>query len=188
MRYSDNNKEEQITMTTDTKQVSSSQKVQLPRAVARTGYFLLHFLEMCVVMCMGGIAIVSALLRWSGPLIGYPELKTQFPELSTFVLALWLTLLMIVWMRFRGHEWRPTLEMASTSIVAMPLLFGAAWLGVIPKAGLYPLECGLACAFMLIPMLFRLDHYTGHHGSHSSHQPHTAEMVDEHSHHAHYSG
>jgi hypothetical protein len=173
-------------MTTDKKQVSSSQKGQLPRVVARTGYFLLHFLEMCVVMCMGGIAIVSALLRWIGPLIGYPEFRASFPELSTVVLALWLTLLMILWMRFRGHDWRPTLEMASTSIVAVPLLFGAAWLGVIPKADLYPLECGLACAFMVVPMLFRLDHYAGNHMSQSSHQSHTAEMVDEHSHHAHH--
>ena len=114
-------------------------------------------------MCVAGIAILSALLRWGGPQIGYPDLRGQFPELSTLMLTLWLTLLMIAWMRFRGHEWRPTLEMAGTSIVALPLLVGAAQLGIIPKTSLYPLECGLACAFMLAPMLFRRDHYTGHH-------------------------
>ena len=48
-----------------------------------------------------------------------------FTLLSTAVLAFWLTMLMIAWMRFRGHAWRPTLEMASTSIVALPLLLAA---------------------------------------------------------------
>lgn len=162
-------------MTTDTKQVSSPRKVQIPRVIAGTGYFLLHFLEMCVVMCAGGIATLSALLRWTGPLIGYPDLKTRFPELSTVVLALWLTGVMIAWMRFRGHEWRPTLEMASTSIVALPLLIGAVWLGVIPNSSLFGLECGLACAFMVVPMLFGLDHYAGRHASHDHHS-HAAHM------------
>lgn len=166
-------------MTTNTKQVSSSRKVQVPGVVAGTGYFLLHFLEMCVVMCIGGIGTLSALLRWSGPLIGYPEFKRQFPELSTVLLALWLTLLMIAWMRFRGHEWRPALEMASTSIVALPFVMSAAWLGAIPRTSLYGLECGLACAFMVVPMLFRLDHYAEHHASHSSHLAHAADPTDE---------
>lgn len=170
-------------MTTDTKQASSPRKVQVPGIVARTGYFLLHFVEMCVVMCAAGIATLSALLRWAGPVIGYPEFKKQFPELSTVVLAIWLTLLMIAWMRFRRHEWRPTLEMASTSIAALPLVMGAAWLGAIPRTSLYGLECGLACAFMIVPMLFRLNHYTGSHASHQNHS-HTTHSAHEQSHHA----
>src|SRR5215212_1480778 len=113
-------------MTTDTEQVNSPRKVGIPRIISGTGYFLLHFLEMCVVMCAGGIATFSALSRWVGPLIGYPEFKKLFPELSTVLLAFWLVFVMIVWMRIRLHEWRPTLEMASTSIAALPLVMGAA--------------------------------------------------------------
>src|SRR5512138_2820656 len=124
-------------MTTDTEQVSSPRKVAIPRVLSGTGYFLLHFLEMCVVMCAAGIATLSAFLRWAGPLIGYPEFKKQFPELSTALLALWFTVIMILWMRIRRHEWRPTLEMASTSIAALPLVMGAAWLGAIPRTRLF---------------------------------------------------
>ncbi len=169
-------------MTADTKQVHSTQKLRIPRIVAGTGYFLLHFLEMCVVMCAAGIATLSALLRWAGPLIGYSEFKKQFPELSTVLLAFWFVLVMIVWMRLRRHEWRPTLEMASTSIAALPLVMGAAWLGFIPRTGLFGLECGLACALMIVPILYRLDHYTEAHGRHQKHA-HTAKPSNEHFHH-----
>jgi flagellar biosynthetic protein FliP len=137
---------------------------------------------MCVVMCAGGLAALAALLRWAGPLIGYPEFKRQLPELSTVLLALWLTVVMIAWMRLRGHEWRSTLEMASTSVFALPLVLAAAWLGVIPNSRLFGLECGVACALMVVPMLFRLDHYAGSHRSHQSHA-HSAHPAQQHSHH-----
>ena len=34
---------------------------------------------------------------------------------------------------------------------------------------LYGLECSTACAFMVIVMLVRLDHYIGSHASHQKH-------------------
>ena len=170
-------------MTIHTKQVSYPRKVGIPRIVTGTGYFLLHFFQMCVVMCAAGIGIFSALLRWVGPLMGYPEFKKQFPELSTVLLAFWFVLVMIIWMRIRRHEWRPTLEMASTSIAALPLVFSVAWLGVVPNSSLFGLECGLACALMIVPMLLRLDHYTGSHTSHQN-DSHAAEPAGEHLHHA----
>ena len=156
-------------MSTDAQHASSSHRVEIPRVITRTGYFVLHFMEMCVVMCAAGMAPLSALLGWAGPLIGYSNLKTQFPELSTILLALSFTVVMVLWMRFRRHEWRATLEMASTPIVALPLVLGAAWFGVIPNQSLFGLECDVACAFMIIPMLFRLDHYTGRHTNHQKH-------------------
>ena len=169
-------------MSTDTKQVSSPRKVAISRAVAGTGYFLLHFLEMCIVMCAGGSVTFSALLRWVAPLTGYPQFKSQFPELSTVLLALWFVFVMIIWMRIRHHEWRPTLEMASTSLVALPLVMGAAWFGAITRTDLFGLECGVACALMIIPMLLRLDHYTGAHGSHENYA-YSTHTAHEHSHH-----
>src|SRR5574341_1845168 len=75
--YLEYDRKEQITMTTDTKQVSSPRKVAIPRVISGTGYFLLHFIEMCVVMCAAGIATLSAFLRWAGPLIGRSEEHTS---------------------------------------------------------------------------------------------------------------
>jgi hypothetical protein len=87
---------------------------------------------------------------------------------------------MVAWMRFRGHEWRPTLEMASTSIILPILLIGAAWLSIIPESSRLEWLTIFACPVMLVPMLFRLDLYTGHHAGHQ-HQAQAAHMADEHS-------
>jgi hypothetical protein len=168
-------------MATDPDQVAAFPDSGTKRGLASIGYFLLHYLEMCVVMCAGGIVVLSALLSWGGAWIGVPEPREQFPEVSTMLLAIWLTVLMVVWMRFRKHEWRSSLEMASTSVVALPLVTGAAWLGAIPRNNLFSLECGLACVFMIVPMLLRLDHYTGQHGAH--HVGH--EHMEHREHHAH---
>jgi hypothetical protein len=82
-------------------------------------------------------------------------------------------------MRFRGHEWRPTLEMASTTILLGIVLVGLGWLGILPRSSLFEWMTRLACPVMIIPMLFRLDVYTGHHASHSRHPAHVSDSADE---------
>ena len=164
-------------MKTDIDHVHSAPPAPIAAPIVRAGYFLLHYLEMCIVMCAAGLAALSALLRWASPLLGFSSLKAQLPELTTLLLAVWLTAVMILWMRFRGHDWRSTLEMASTSVVSFPLLIGAASLGLIARGELFGLECGLACVFMVVPMLLRLDHYAG---------PHAAHVHDEHAAHQHH--
>lgn len=155
-------------MTTDTKQVSSPRKAQVPGIVARTGYFALHFLEMCLAMCIGGIPLI--ILFFVGATnIGYPGLLKQSPELSVLVVGFILSLPMTAWMRYRDHEWQPTLEMASTTIVLGILLVGLGWFGILAKSNLFEWMTRLACPVMIIPMLFRLDVYAGHHAGHQKH-------------------
>ena len=154
-------------MTTNTEQVSSSHTV--PAGVARrVGIFLWHFLEMCIAMCVGGI-ILNILFFWGAAQLGYPNLFERFPEFSLLMVGINLAIPMAAWMRFRGHDWRPTLEMASTSIILPILLIGTAWLDIIPEGSQLGLLKKLACPVMLIPMLFRLDLYAGHHASHQHH-------------------
>jgi hypothetical protein len=165
-------------MTTDTKQVSSSRKVQIPGAVARAGYFIWHFIEMCLTMCIGGITL-NVLFFLGAAKIGYPNLLERFPEFSLLAIGINLAIPMTAWMRFRGHDWRSTLEMASTSIILPILLIAAAWLGIIPESSRLEWLTALACPAMIIPMLFRLNHYTGHHhASHAGHQAHSADPAD----------
>ncbi len=166
-------------MNTDTKKVSSSQKVQVPRVVARTGYFLWHFVEMCLAMCIGGIAL-NVLFFWGAAQIGFPNLFERFPELSLLMVGINLAVPMTAWMRFRSHKWRPTLEMASSSIILVILIISAARLGILPESSRLALLKKLACPVMLIPMLFRLDLYTGHHAGHQHHAP-TPDSATEHS-------
>jgi hypothetical protein len=169
-------------MSTNTEQVNSSLKVQISGFVARAGYFIWHLLEMCLAMCIGGIPLI-VLFFVGAANIGYPDLVQQSPELSVLAMGFVLSLPMLAWMRFRGHEWRPTLEMASTTIVVGVLLVSLGWLGILAKSSLFEWMRSLACPAMIVPMLFRLDLYTGHHASHQ-HRAHTAHTADEYSGHA----
>jgi amino acid transporter len=106
---------------------------------------------------------------WNASVIGYSNPIRQLPVLSSVMLAIWFTLIMIAWMRLRRHEWRPTLEMASTSMIAVIPVVSVGLLGIAPLSELTGLECGGACALMFVAMLLRLNHYTASHASHQQH-------------------
>jgi hypothetical protein len=128
-------------------------------------------------MCLGGITL-NVLFFLGAAKIGYPNLLERFPEFALLAIGINLAVPMTLWMRFRGHDWRSTLEMASTSVILPILLIAAAWLRLIPESSRLELLTGLVCLVMIIPMLFHLDHYTGHHASHSKHQTHTADPAE----------
>jgi hypothetical protein len=132
-------------------------------------------------MCLGGISL-NVLFFVGAAQLGYANLPERYPEYSILMIGLLLAIPMAAWMRFRGHDWRSNLEMSSTSIILAILLIGTYWLGVIPKSGMLEWIKGLACPVMLIPMLMRLDLYTGHHASHRR-QTHAADPADETSYH-----
>ena len=68
--------------------------------------------------------------------------------------------------RFRKHEWRPTLEMASTSIVLAVGVVVAAAVGLIDEADRLNALTSLACPVMLVPMALRWDLYASTHAMH----------------------
>jgi hypothetical protein len=144
--------------------------------------FARHFLEMCISMCAGG-AILSLFVFGIPALIGAPNLRVQFPELGLILTAILLTLPMAAWMRFRGMEWRPILEMSAVPIGLSIVLIGLPWLGVASESTLqitFGSFCGISCLGMFVVMLFRLDLYTGrtgHHMAHGAHPAHAASRV-----------
>ena len=123
--------------------------------------FLLHVLEMCVVMCVGG-GLLSLLFFGSAALLGYSDLKQTAPELSILAIAVALSVSMVAWMRFRGMQWRPTLEMAGSTMAVGLLMIAASWLELASTTTLIQMECGLACLAMIAVMLFRVPLYSGH--------------------------
>jgi hypothetical protein len=131
-----------------------------PSLLMQIGHFLWHFVQMCLACCIGGTTL-SVLFFVGAALIGYSDLTQRAAELSTLLIALFLALPMAAWMRFRGMQWRPSLEMAVTPIVVGILLIGLSWLGIVARSSLIEWLTGLACPVMLIPMLLRLDLYTG---------------------------
>jgi hypothetical protein len=103
-------------------------------------------------------------------LIGYPDLIVQAPFFSTVMLAIFLTVPMVAWMRFRHHEWRPSLEMGSATMGLGILLIAGGLFGLIPVSNMFEWVASLACPVMLVPMLLRLNLYTGG----MDHQAHAA--------------
>jgi hypothetical protein len=128
------------------------------------GHFLWHLGEMCLAMCIG-LAVLDAMFYGIARVVGYSDPLVQFPELSTLVVAFNMTAPMVVWMRFRGHEWRPIWEMSAAMFIEAFVLIAAFWLGLIGAGkDLFGWQHTLMMPAMLVPMLLRLDLYTGRGG------------------------
>ena len=142
-----------------------------PAAIGKPiGRFLLHLAEMCMVMCVSGI-VLSVLFFQGAIALGYTNLPVTAPALSVFVIAVNLTVPMAIWMRYRGMEWRPTLEMAIPTLATGLLLIGAYWLDLVAASSLIEIQTSLACPVMLAVMLLRFPLYSAPHTAHHTTTP-----------------
>jgi hypothetical protein len=128
------------------------------------GHFLLHYFEMCLPMCVG-FAVGDLAYFGIADAFGYREPFRQLPELSVVVVTFTMTAPMVAWMLRRGMHRRAIVEMsAAMPILALVLLVGGS-LGLVARTELALLEHGLMMPVMLVPMLIRLDVYTGRLGA-----------------------
>ncbi len=133
------------------------------------GQFVRHYLEMVVAMLVGMIALGPV---W--PLVADALGMSAFldrPEPAVLVMATNMTVAMCGWMRFRGHGWAPTLEMAASMYLPFIVLFPPLWLGSIGMHGLMLGGHLLMLAAMAGVMLLRPAEYTGHHHADSDARP-----------------
>ena len=126
----------------------------------QTGLFLRHYLEMCAPMCVG-FAVGDLVYFWVAGRFGYSHPFGELPELSVLVVTFTMTAPMAAWMLFRGMSRRATAEMSAVMPVLALVLLALGWLAIVPKADLALTEHGLMMPAMLVPMLLRLDLYTG---------------------------
>jgi hypothetical protein len=131
-----------------------------PGAGRQIGHFALHFGEMCLPMCIG-FAIGDLVYFWLAGMAGYGEPFTELPVVSVLVVTLTMTAPMTAWMLYRGMPGRPVAEMSAAMPILAVVLLGLGWLGILPLGNLALLEHGLMMPVMLVPMLVRLDLYTG---------------------------
>jgi hypothetical protein len=141
---------------------------------SRTASFIRHYVEMVVVMFAGMIVLGlpgEAALHAMGS--GTSELQADAPAVVFLGMATTMTLPMVAWMRYRGHRWQPTLEMAASMVI--PTLVAIALLAtdVAGFNALMGLEHVAMLFGMLAAMLLRVDEYAGHHHHHGS-EPVTA--------------
>jgi len=99
---------------------------RIPRASSPTLRFARHYGEMVLVMLVG--MLVFGLLE--SPFFSFGDLLSDAPAAGLAVMSLNMTVPMVAWMRWRGHGWAPTAEMAGamivpTLLVLIPLAAGA---------------------------------------------------------------
>lgn len=127
---------------------------------ATTRRFILHYLGMLAAMGVGMVVLGGA----SGLLLDLPD-RTA---VTLVEMAVWMTVPMVAWMRFRGHAWRLCNEMAAAMLIptagTLALLAG----GLVTGADeLLMLEHTVMLPSMLVAMLLRREEYTGHPHGHA---------------------
>jgi hypothetical protein len=138
----------------------------LPRRSTRR--FVLHYVEMVVVMFLG-MFVLMAPTGWLFGAFGTSWSRLS-PAMSTLAMALTMTVPMVAWMRFRGHAWRPSLEMAASMLIPTFAAIGLLSAGVVTSGAVAVPEHVAMLAGMLGAMLLRRDEYSGTH-AHGRTQP-----------------
>jgi hypothetical protein len=123
--------------------------------------FARHYVEMVVVM-VGGMVVLGAPAGWLMGAFGTSWSQLS-PAMMVLVMAVTMTAPMVAWMRFRGHAWRPTAEMAASMVLPAFAAMALAWTVVTAVGTLMVVEHAAMLAAMLVAMLVRRDEYMGAH-------------------------
>lgn len=142
-------------MTIDAKRARISMNSEMRSVAANVTRFLLQFVELQIAMGLG--ALLCFLL---GRLIPASSMVAAIYYPGSYLYAtgdvLFLTVPVVAWMLFRGHDWRHTLKMAVAmlapvlAIVVVGELAGYAYLPWLITAGYPAMSLG-----MLVYMLHR---------------------------------
>jgi hypothetical protein len=128
-----------------------------------TATFIRHYIEMVVVMFAGMIVLGlpgEAALTALGS--GTSELRDDTPAVVFLGMAATMTIPMVAWMRYRGHRWQPTLEMAASMIILTVVAIALLAADVLGFGALMGLEHVAMLLGMLVAMLLRIDEYSSH--------------------------
>lgn len=140
-------------------------RTEVASHVGHRGHFLRHLgemtLAMLVGMFLGGEVLILAAGRMAGRALTFDEAQQRYPELGVLALAVFSSILMVSWMRFRGHGWRSGGEMAAAMIVPALALCGLFWLHLVGGGLLCGIYCAVMIPAMVIAMLVRRSEYGG---------------------------
>jgi hypothetical protein len=142
--------------------------------LAQLGRFTRHLVEMMLAM-MVGMAIWGLILNALLNPMGYGDEIRALPELRFGLMAIFMSVPMVLLMRYRGHNWGRGTEMALAMAAPMGAVILCWRLGVgtyIPLFSEQALSASTHVGMylgMLLLMLYRRKEYThGHAASHMS--------------------
>jgi hypothetical protein len=122
-----------------------------------------HYLEMVVTMVIGMI-VLHPLWAVTFDAAGRSD-ALDHATVMALVMATDMSLGMGAWMRYRGHSWRPILEMSATMYLPFAVFLVPVWVGVMSGGAMLIAGHGLMLPTMLALMVWRRDEYG--HGGHS---------------------
>jgi hypothetical protein len=141
-----------------------------------TRRFIGHYIEMVLAMFIGTAVLAlpaDAALLAAGTSSG--ELSDNAPGFMLVGMASIMTGPMVAWMRYRGHGWQSSLEMAASMFVPTFGLLGFLWLGLVTdSATLLALQHIVMFPGMLVAMLLRRVEYSSGHDHHARRRQATA--------------
>ena len=128
---------------------------------ASRGAFARHFAEMVLAMfvgmgVLGGLAELSFAAAGSG-------LADQPTELRVMLMGAYMTVPMVAWMSYRGHDGRRNLEMAASMILPTVVVALLASLGALEFGAAMGIQHGVMIPAMLAVMLWRYQDYAHPH-------------------------
>jgi len=127
-------------------------------------HFARHYAEMVLAMLLGmAVLWMPAALALGALGMSSQELHDNDAAML-LVMATTMTVPMVGWMRYRGHGWPASLEMAASMYLPTFAALGLLWGGLVEDIGaLMTLEHVAMLLSMLAAMLLRRDEYSGHH-------------------------
>lgn len=123
--------------------------------------FVQHLVEMTIAMFAGMFVFgMPAKALWNG--LGWTVLTEELVP-ATLLMATWMSLGMVIWMRIRGCRWRLVLEMCLAMYVPFVMMYPFYWAGVAGDMAVMMVGHVLMVPAMAVAMLFRKDDYTRAH-------------------------
>jgi uncharacterized membrane protein YhaH (DUF805 family) len=123
--------------------------------------FARHFAEMVLAMfvgmgVLGGLAELTFAATGSG-------LSAQSTELRVMLMGAYMTLPMVAWMSYRGHDGQRNLEMAASMILPTVVVAVLASLGALELGAAMGIQHGVMIPAMLAVMVWRYHDYARPH-------------------------
>ena len=136
-----------------------------------TRHFIRHYLEMVLAMFIGmGVLFTPALFALGAAGVSSAELHDDAPAVMLLGMGVTMTVPMVAWMRYRGHGWAATNEMAASMMIPTAGVIGLLGTGLVADFGaLMTLEHVVMLPAMLVAMLHRREEYS--HGAHHVDEP-----------------
>jgi hypothetical protein len=126
------------------------------------GHFARHYVEMLVAMFLGMAVLgTPALLALGAAGVSSAELRSDAPAMLLLGMGITMTVPMVAWMRYRGHGWAASNEMAASMLIPTAGVIGLLGAGVVDDVGaLLMAEHVVMLPSMLAVMLLRRDEYS----------------------------